>query len=251
MKLSKLKELPTSRSMIDVFGGYNHNLRIGEGEFYDMTNLSSDNYPVLSPRRQRGVYAVPNDPQGMVAKDSLCYVDGGDFYINEYKVSLGLTVDDKPKNLISMGAYVIIMPDKKYVNTADLSDYGDIEAGVTTTGTATFELCKIDGVGYEGAVTQPTAPKEPENMDLWIDTSSTPHVLKQYAPSSASWVSIATTYIKISAKDMLIIVSMMRAELHLWMVVSISDLDIKEHILLKIIRFGKKILSTLYFVVIQ
>ena len=39
MKLPELIELSTSREMVDVFGGYNHNLRIGEGEFYDMTNL--------------------------------------------------------------------------------------------------------------------------------------------------------------------------------------------------------------------
>ncbi len=199
MKLSILNELQASRDMVDAFGGYNHNLRIGNGEFYDMHNLSSDNYPVLSPRRPRGVYATPSIPQGMVSKDSLCYVDGGDFIINEYRVGLGLSVDDKPKNLISMGAYVIIMPDKKYVNTADLTDYGSIEAEVSTTGTVTFELCKIDGVGYEGAVTQPTAPANPSNMDLWIDTSSTPHVLKQYASTTAMWVSIPTTYIKISA----------------------------------------------------
>ena len=199
MKLSKLNELPTSRKMVDVFKGYNHNLRIGEGEFYDMKNLSSDNYPVLSPRQKRGVYAVPSIPQGMVAKDSLCYVDGGDFIINEYRVPMGLSVDNKPKTLISMGAYVIIMPDKKYVNTADLTDYGNIEATVTTTSTVTFELCKLDGVGYEGAVTQPTAPTSPANMDLWIDTSSAPHTLKQYSATNSMWVSIATTYIKISA----------------------------------------------------
>jgi hypothetical protein len=199
MKLSKLNELQVSRNMIDVFGGYNHNLRIGDGEFYDMTNLSSDNYPVLSPRKQRGVYAVPTDPNGLVAKDALCYVDGSDFYINDYKVEMGLSVDGGSKNLISMGAYVIIMPDKKYINTADLSDYGDIEATVTTADTVTFELCKIDGVGYEGAVTQPTAPTDPNNMNLWIDTSSTPHTLKQYSTTSAMWVSIPTTYIKISA----------------------------------------------------
>lgn len=199
MKLSKLEELKVTRNMIDVFRGYNHNLRIGEGEFYDMTNLSSDNYPVLSPRRQRGVYAVPNSPQGMVSKDALCYVDGGDFIINENTVPMNLSVDERPKTLISMGAYVIIMPDKKYINTADLTDYGSIEAAVTTSSTVTFELCKLDGVGYEGAVTQPTAPSNPRNMDLWLDTSSEPHVLKQYASSTAMWVSIPTTYIKISA----------------------------------------------------
>lgn len=199
MKLSKLYELPTARTNVDIFKGYNHNLRIGDGEFYDMKNLSSDNYPVLSPRQKRGVYAVPNAPQGMISKDSLCYVDGSDFIINEYRVPIGLTVDDKPKNLISMGAYVIIMPDKKYINTADLTDYGSIEAAVTTSSIVTFELCKLDGEGYEGAVTQATAPTSPANMDLWIDTSSTPHTLKQYSATNAMWVSIATTYIKISA----------------------------------------------------
>ena len=199
MQLSKLNEIPTTRTMVDAFKGYNHNLRIGEGEFYDMTNLSSDNFPILSPRPKRGVYATPTAPQGLVAKDALCYVDGTDFVINEYRVPVGLSIEDEPKTLISMGAYVIIMPDKKYVNTVDLTDYGGIDATVTTTSTVTFELCKLDGEGYEGAVSQPTEPDDPANMALWIDTSSVPHTLKQYSASSAMWVSIATTYIKISA----------------------------------------------------
>ena len=199
MKYPKLKEIPTSRELVDVFKGYNHNLRIGDGEFYDMTNLSSDNYPVLSPRPQRGIYVAPNNPQGMVAKDALCYVDGSDFIINEYRVDMGLTTDDTPKTLISMGAYVIIMPDKKYINTADLSDYGPIEATVETSDTVTFSLCKMDGVGYDDVVTQATPPSSPENMDLWIDTSETPHQLKQYSTTTAMWSVIATTYVKISA----------------------------------------------------
>lgn len=199
MKLSELNELRVSRSLIDVFGGYNHNLRIGDGEFYDMKNLSSDNYPVLSPRRQRGIYAVPTTPQGLISKDSLCYVDGAEFVINEYRVNMGLSIDDKPKTLVSMGAYVIIMPDKKYINTADLTDFGSIEAAVETSSAVTFELCKLDGEGYMNAASQPTAPLDPQNMDLWIDTSSTPHVLKQYSTTNAMWVSIATTYIKISS----------------------------------------------------
>lgn len=194
-----LRELNTSRTLIDVFKGYNHNLRIGEGEFYDMKNLSSDSYPVLSPRPKRGIYATPNTPQGMVAKDALCYVDGGDFIINEYRVSMGLTTDDKPKTLISMGAYVIIMPDKKYINTADYSDCGNIEASFSTSSTVTFELCKVDGSDYENVVTQATPPTEPKNLDLWIDTSEVPHQLKQYSDTTTMWSTIATTYIKISA----------------------------------------------------
>lgn len=194
-----LQELNTNREWLDVFKGYNHNLRIGEGEFYEMTNLSSDNYPLLSPRSKRGTYASPALPQGMVAKDALCYIDGGDFIINEYRVPMGLTADDKPKTLISMGAYVIIMPDKKYINTADLTDYGPIEAAVATSAATTFTLCKLDGAEYDNVKTQGTAPSDPKNLDFWIDTSETPHILKQYSATTAMWSDIATTYIKISS----------------------------------------------------
>ena len=195
----ELSELPATREMIDVFRGYNHNLRIGDGEFYDMKNLGSANYPVLSPRPKRGVYASPAALGGMIGKDTLCYVDGGDFVINENRINMGLTVDDAPKTLISMGAYVIIMPDKKYINTEDPTDYGPIEASVTTKSTVTFTLCKNDGTAFEAAAVQDTAPANPKNMDLWIDTSSIPHALKQYSATSSMWISIASTYIKISA----------------------------------------------------
>lgn len=199
MKLSLLHELEASRDMIDAFGGYNHNLRIGNGEFYDMHNLSSDNYPVLSPRRPRGVYDVPTRPQGLIEKDALCYIDDGDFVMNEYHYPLRLSTDGEPKTLISMGAYVIIMPDKKYINTADTSDYGSIEASVQTSTTVTFTLCRVDGSEYEDVTTGETPPQDPDNTTLWIDTSEVPHQLKQYNEATTMWVAVATTYIKIHA----------------------------------------------------
>lgn len=204
MRLPKLNRIYTSRSMVDVFQGYNHNLRIGEGEFYNMTNLTSDDYPVLSPRRKRGVYSpdgnlsTPSAPTGMISKDSLCYVEGSKFIINGYQVDMGLS--ETQKTLISMGAYVIIMPDKKYINTENLTDYGSIEASFTSNASVTFELCKIDGAGYGEMVVGATAPTSPQNMALWLDTASTPNVLKQYSTTSAMWTSVATTYIKISSK---------------------------------------------------
>ena len=198
MRYPMLSELNTSREMLDVFKGYNHNLRIANGEFYEMTNLSSDHYPILSPRGKRGIYASPGTPQGIVDKDALCYIDGGDFVMNEYqRVPLGLTIDDKPKTLISMGTYVIILPDKKYVNTKDLGDYGPIEASIQTTADVTLTLCKVDGTEYGNIAAQTTPPSDAGNMGLWIDTSSTPHTLKQYSTTTSSWSAIATTYIKI------------------------------------------------------
>ena len=205
MRYPKLRVLESSRQMVDTFKGYNHNLRIGDGEFFDMKNMTSDHYPVLSPRGKRGVYASPASPNGLVSKDALCYVDGTKFFINQKEIDMGL--NDEPKQLISMGAYVIIWPDKKYFNTQDHSDFGNIEAfypGVEgQTVSATYEMCKLNGTKYEvkeGNI-RPTAPENPTNMELWIDNSSTPNVLNQYSEKSATWTPIATTYVKISAPN--------------------------------------------------
>ena len=200
MRYPKLNELENSRQIVDVFRGYNHNLRIRSGEFYDMENLASTNYPVLAPRLQRGVYASPASAQGLIAKDTLCYVDGQNFIMDGYTIDMNLSTQEKdcPKRLISMGAYVIILPDKKYINTTDITDFGNIEASVKTKSPVTFTLCKVDGGEYTATYTQASEPAEPGNMDLWIDTSSEPNTLKQWSESSGMWVTIATTYIKIS-----------------------------------------------------
>ena len=149
MILPIVNEIPTSREMVDKFLGYNHNLQISESEFYNMENLTSTHYPLLSPRSPRGTYAADINPQGLIAKDSLGYVDGSCFVLNQYPIDIGLSTDaDKcPKTLVSMGAYVIILPDKKWINTANLEEYGDIEATYTSPeeNSVTFNLCQIDG----------------------------------------------------------------------------------------------------------
>lgn len=199
MRYPQLKELPTSREMVDVFRGYNHNLRISNGEFFQMENMTSDHYPVLSPRGKRGVYAKPASPQALIAKEALCYVDGADFVIGEKRIAMGLSTaaSDNPKRVVNMGAYVIILPDKKYINTANIEDRGDIESHMQTDGDVTFTLCRVDGRSYEDHIVQDTAPENPTNTTLWVDTSADPHALKQWSESQGMWVSIATTYVKI------------------------------------------------------
>lgn len=210
MILPTLNEIATSRDVVEEFRGYNHNLRIGDGEFYDMKNLTSSYYPVLAPRCKRGVYEYPegssesHTPNGLISKDALCYVDGTKLFINNKEI-VGLELSDSPKQLISMGAYIIIMPDKKYVNTKDFTDMGNIEASFPSTEgetlTVTYEMCKIDGTVYEDVVKSSTAPENPTNMQYWIDTSSTPHILKQYSETSSVWNQVATCYIRISAPN--------------------------------------------------
>lgn len=222
MKYPTLTEIPSTRQMVDVFSGYNHNLRINDGEFYDMKNLTSSHYPVLSPRPKRGTYASVSNPLGMIAKDALCHVDGDSFYINQYKIE-GLILDENTaKTLVSMGAYVVIFPDKKWVNTAkwdgtsfnptdedgNIDGYGDIDARYETSDDGEggyvwtkFTLCKADGTSYDTPHSGDTEPDEPANGQLWLDKSSVPHSLKVYSAATGMWTSIATTYVKIESPN--------------------------------------------------
>lgn len=199
MKLPELYEIPVTREMVDVFGGYNHRLRIDTGEFYDMENMTSDHYPVLAPRRERGTFLSEVNCQGLICKDALCWVDGTKFVMNGYPVEMNLSVlpGDCPKRLVGMGAYVIILPDKKWINTADLTEHGNIEASVTVS-KFHYSICDAEGKGYDVDSTGPSEPKDPVNGTVWKDTSGEQPSLKEWSESAGMWVSIATTYVKIS-----------------------------------------------------
>ena len=196
MLYPRLQASQTTRQMIDAFRGYNHNLRVADGEFYEMENMTSDFYPVLSPRGKRGIYKACEGLTGIIAKDALCYVDGSGFVIGDTRVEMGLDPGTR-KDLVSMGAYVIIMPDKKYINTIEPEDRGDIEASYVSSGDVSFRLCSITGETITPATVGAEAPANPANGAMWLDTSATPNALKQYSESSGMWVSIASTYIRI------------------------------------------------------
>ena len=185
MKAPYLNSIPSSRSTTDVFGGYNHNLRINEGEFYDMENMTSDYYPVLSPRSPRGVYANPSACTGIIAKERLCYVCGSELVIGDEYIEMGLS--DEPKTLVSMGAYVIVMPDKKYINVMDTADKGDIEAAYTSgEGGAELSLWNADGSEMLDIIGGGMIPAKVEG-NYWIDSSKVPYVLNTYSNTTGAW----------------------------------------------------------------
>ena len=203
--LPDLAEGNQTRAVIENFGGYNHNLKIGEGEWYDEKNLSSAHYPMLSQRPPRGRYAdAAESLEGVIAKDALAYVDGEQLIYNGYPVpgiKLSVRPEDCPKQLVSMGAYICIFPDNMYVNTADLTDCGSMEARYSSVDGAsvTFTPCRLSGEPYDGSVMIPsdTEPDDPSNGDYWLDTSGETHVLKQFSSSAGTWVQIPTVYTKI------------------------------------------------------
>lgn len=203
--LPALAEAGASRLMTEIFTGYDHNLKIADGSWYEERNLSSVSFPLFSPRQKRGEMMQLVNPQGILSKDALAYVDGSTLYYNHLPVD-GITLstreEDCPKQMVGMGAYLCIFPDGVYVNTQDLTDAGTLAAKYELKqGTISLSMCRNDGTDYDisDAVLSDTEPSDPADQAFWIDTSTNPHTLKQFSAASSIWMQVATTYIKISA----------------------------------------------------
>lgn len=190
-----LNALPTQSRVISKFSGLDLRHAVAEGSFARMRNLTSDAYPLLAPRPKRSLVAQTGPLGGMIAKDALCYVNGTAFVINGNAFDMGLTPGEK--QLVPMGAYVAIFPDKKYINTLDPADRGCLEASWVSEGGVSFSLCTADGSSYEGMTTGPQAPEKPEDQQYWLDNSGSPCVLRRYSAASETWEEIFTSCVRI------------------------------------------------------
>lgn len=194
-----LYSVEKNREIITGFKGYENNLVIDENAFYREENISSDHYPMISPRNKRAFFNVTGDNlHGLFSKSKLFYINNGKLYYGGEEV-LGLSFPDirGERFFVSMGAKLIVFPDKVYINTDNLSDYGYLEA--TFSGEkAECTLCRGDGDLYEGYSVSSSPPENPSHGDLWVDTSLTKHALKQYSQEAEAWVLIEDKYIRIS-----------------------------------------------------
>lgn len=195
-------DLEKSKEMISTFGGYSHNSVIPDNCFFEETNMGGEEFPLLSPRNKRAYFNVRGDRlHGVFGKSKLMYINNGRLYYGGNAVE-GINFPDinGERQLVSMGAKVLVFPDKVYINTADLTDYGSLEAEfITDEGmTVTCSLARGDGDLYENYIISSAEPEEGVNGSLWLDTSVTPNTLKQFSEALGMWVELAVTYVRIS-----------------------------------------------------
>lgn len=214
-----LSPIKQKQKAINAFKGYNHNLRIGDGEFYDDMNVVSDDYPVLSVRKKRDTtnFTKPGTLLGisyfndwLIQICSVNVLDIKRLYVYatgenaDFYVDMGIidAADTAKRTVLRFGGYILIFPDRKWVDMAKgfllYRPHGDIdqvtEIAVTEASPITYSVCDIEGNDYIDIET--TLPVNPENGDLWIDTEAVPHVLKKYSVSLKTW-EVLSTYIKI------------------------------------------------------
>lgn len=143
------------------FGGYNHVSAAGNGEIYDMTNMTGDELPVLSSRAPRyRVGQAGSGVTGVYINDGIFYTDSAGFHARDRDG--GLTscpgVDAREKRFASLGKYVIILPDKKYYDR-EKKELGDIEAEAVRN--CRFVNGSFAGVPAEGNTIQTTGAPFP------------------------------------------------------------------------------------------
>lgn len=105
----------TSRQ-IGNFLGLNTGAVINENEFADMMNMSSDCFPAISTRKHRGkIHKTLEKPHGLFFKNGLLYAAGTALYYKDNKIA---DVTDTDKQIVGIGAYIVVFPDKIMYNTA-------------------------------------------------------------------------------------------------------------------------------------
>ncbi len=194
-----LDNIEKNAELITAFGGYNHNFVIEDNEFFDEKNMSSDNYPALSPRNKRAFFKnVTGDVSGIYSKTKLCYIKDGYLYYGGEKVTsyyFGTSAEER--SFVSMGARLIVFPDNVYINTNDFNDYGTLDAKYVCQNADVY-MCRGDGDTLDDYAVGRTPPESPSNGDLWLDTSEESHVLKEYIEATGMWSGVSSVYVSVS-----------------------------------------------------
>ena len=196
MRLPFLSPGRTVRVVTDVFRGYNHKLKIADGEMYDTENLSSDCFPLLARRPPRVRRAALHEPSGLLGGDTLIWVDDNRLYVDGEATELTMPVHYNSRQLVRFGSYVVIFPDNLYYNLSDPDDRGSLDAQTVEEGTVRFAPCDADGAPYEVRTAADTEPASPQNGEIWLNTLE--HRLLRYSLAQMAWVEIETVYTRVS-----------------------------------------------------
>lgn len=148
----------TKRTIID-FRGYNNTPSPDDGELVSMKNLSSDEFPCISPRGPRSLQTTLTNPYNLMEiNNNLCFVDNELFW---YSTSLSVGVSPGPKSVALINETICIFPDKKQldIRTGIVKDLGysylahslsvdtnTLWAPATVTGFKAGDAVKISGM---------------------------------------------------------------------------------------------------------
>ncbi len=203
MRYPTLQVLPSRTLWTEQFTGLDRRPRTYDGAFDAMGNMTGEHWPLLSSRKKRGIVAELDNPLGLIAMEKLAWIDGSTLYYGGEPTPItDLSLDERmlPKQMVSMGAYLLVFPDGVYCNTIDMTDHGAINRLYASPAgqPVSFSLCTLEGQAYPRSAMTVSAsePQEPETGDYWLDTSEKTHVLYTW---NGEWTAVSSVYVRIGA----------------------------------------------------
>ena len=158
--------------MVSQFGGYNHRVNIAENQFYDMKNMSTKDFPLISTRNKRGIVSdvVLKNSQALVSKDNLIYAFVGEG-------DIGVTIaEDVPERLWVDVASPEETPETErtplYTKIADINDNDAIRNILATNNNlSSFQryIRKVDGKSVTSSGKSPILMEQNGVTSLYIE----------------------------------------------------------------------------------
>ena len=165
------------------FGGINLQNGTPLGEWEELHNMNSESYPAVCSSQLRRFRSLPSDMTGfMMRNDSLVYTTADAIIVGDKELKLTLT--EGQKKLVSMGAYIVVLPDWIVINTEDMTL---VDGTFTDDSTATT----ITGGRLTEANTNMTSPSVDIHKDLYFLTDASNNEVKKLKEGDTVKVSYA------------------------------------------------------------
>ena len=222
MKLPGMNVISRKRDMINEFLGIDERTVISDGFFNTQKNVSMDKYPTMSRREgfdnlgttdinisgtktTTNVHGavVMDDYVYMVLERSLYKFHKTDFpleCLSEEDISGRLIhsgLDYSTKQMVKMGAYIVILPDKVVVNTEEDSVINinrECRSGIKDAINMDIKLLNSDYEEIEGAIYGDNEPllgsEYRKDGQVWLDTRNDSFEAKKYSAATSSWFPI-------------------------------------------------------------
>lgn len=216
--LPQINHIDKKTAITDVFYGYNHRLKIGDGESYDEENLGTDSFPVMSNVKDNGAPIINFNPDYYNVRDVYALGDKIGVLIDEYREipryqtlfiyevdgTLVTTYDvtyylpvASAWNVLMMGAYIVFFPkdlgEGFYINTTNgaIKRIGRSETTMTSVeviaATVDYDICDV-------VANMPPSPSY--DGDLFIQSTS--GKMYRYSAASDQWSLVPETYAALS-----------------------------------------------------
>lgn len=209
MSIPYINSIRNAVPMTQEFLGINKGERIGDGEWADAKNLSTEYYPVARTRDKRQIVhcydtnswekaaMILGNPRDVVVVDgktAYSYFNGADGTV--WFDDLEFSFDGDPSQIVNFGYKGIYT-----ISGTWIVAYGQARA-LTSRLTRDVSLAVVTlsdgnftGIPASKVTTSATAPSTPTNGDYWVDTNR--NGLYIWSDAAAEWVSVPSSYIRI------------------------------------------------------